>query len=215
MSKKKDILRKPICNGIQFGEWKETDADGISLETITRNQDDAGVKLDGLIISGAETLHANGTNTNYERYSKDALDKFINDYFVAKNLNLPVDVEHDGRPEWLVGRVIMAEANEQGFFFTAYVPRQHPKFEYIKLCLQEGLLQGFSKMGWATKWKPEFDDNGQWLYDKIEEFELVRMSLVATPANGIAFEEMREAIKNGLRYKKRAEKQNGINALFV
>lgn len=178
-----------IANGTLIGSWEELKK--IPLSTITKNDDDVEL-LDGLILKGYETKHGNGTNTNGERYALDAQDRFIEEYFIGKKLNMPVDVEHDPRPEWLVGRVVYIESNSTGFYYVAYIPRKHPQYNYVKTLLQEGILQGFSKCGWATDWEYHWKEDGSFDYEEVKEIQIVRMSIVSTPANGVTFERMQE-----------------------
>lgn len=185
-------------NATLLGEWKEVN--GIPASDITKNAEDTE-KLDGLLVYGYETKFADGTNTNCERYEKDCIDNFIKSYFVEKKLNMPVDIEHDGRPEWLAGRIIYIESNTVGFYYVAYIPRTYMHFEHVKSLLANKVLQGFSKCGWATDYEPHFNEDGSFDYELIKEIEIVRMSIVSTPANGVPFEAVKE-IKNATRFNK-------------
>ena len=192
---KSQEVRK-ICDAVELGKWEEIQDQPAS--TITHNETDTE-KLSGLIIYGYETKF-NETNENGERYDKGAISKFIQNYFVANKLNMPLDVEHDPRPEWLVGRVIYAEVTNTGFYFVAYVPKVHPQYSYVKMLVENGLLQGFSKWGWSTEYewiKDESEPYGG--YYMIKEVQITRMSLVSTPANAVTFERVKET-KNALRF---------------
>lgn len=191
--------KRAIYDSTLIGDWDEIQS--LPLSKVTKNSEDDNIVLDGIIFKGYETKFAGGTNENGERYSKDCIDNFIKRYFVDKKLNMPLDVEHDSRPEWLVGRVVYVESNSTGFYFVGYVPRSHPKYEYIKMLHKEGIIQGFSKCGWCTKGHWERGRSQEEDYYLIEEMEIVRMSLVTTPANGIPFERVQE-IQNALRYRK-------------
>lgn len=179
-----------------IGSWEEVQ--GIEASTITKNSNDTE-KLDGLIIKGYETKFAGGTNTNGQRYTKDAIDAFIEEYFVAHKLNMPVDVEHSSDPDWLCGRVIYIESNATGFYYVAYIPRSEKKFEEVRSKLANGILQGFSKDGWALEYELKYKDNGEFEYMLVTKMLVQRISLVATPANGIPFEQVKE-IKNATRF---------------
>jgi phage head maturation protease len=140
-------------------------------------------------------------NENRELYTKDAFDKFIQNYFVERDFNLVVDIEHAGHdPQWLAGRVIYAEINSRGMYYIVYVPRTYVHFDMVRNLLQEGILQGFSKMGYATQIDWDDDENGDW-YEIISEFKLLAMSLVSTPANGMQFEKLQEVKRNGLVFR--------------
>lgn len=195
----KIFQKHAITNEIAyFDKWE--DIKELPQSKITHKAEDDKTMLNGLLIYGYELKFADGTNANGERYTKECFSKFIENYYVAKKLNLPVDVEHDWRPEWKVGRVIYFEVNTTGVYVVAYVPKAHPQYEYIKLLLQEGILQGFSKCGWCVDgewvWTDNKRDEGYW---QINEIELVAMSLVTTPANGVPFEKVNET-KNALTF---------------
>lgn len=205
-------LQKPIqlCDTSYFAKWEDLTSKPAS--TITHNDTDTEI-LDGLVVYGYETKFGK-TNENGERYEKGAMDKFVQTYFVDNKLNMPVDIEHNGMPDWLCGRVIYAESNDTGFYFVCYIPRVHPKFDYIKMLIEQGLLQGLSKWGWAT--------DGEWVYDKneplggyfkVSEVQIVRMSLVSTPANAVKFERVKE-IKNALHFVANHSKETNTPRIF-
>ena len=187
-----------IRNAVKIGDWEEVES--IPVSTITKRDTDTAL-LDGLIIKGYE-MEWNKTNENYERYEKTAFDKFIQEYFVDRGFNLTVDIEHYGSPEWLAGRIIYAEINKRGFYYVAYIPRTYVHYEMVLNLLCEGILQGFSKMGYATDWKWVWDEEtGELDYELIKEFKLLKMSLVTTPANGIPFERLQGTKQNALVFK--------------
>lgn len=187
-----------MCDGVLIEKYEETKT---PLSTITKNDADAGVMLDGLVIKGYETKFSNGTNENFERYTREALTNFVQRYYIEKGLNLPVTILHRDDLQHLCGRVVFMEVNSVGFYFVAYVPRSYMYYEQVRSMLKEGVLQGFSKEGYATKWRDEFDkETGKWLYEEISEFELLCVSIVSTPANGVAFERLQEAKKDTLHF---------------
>lgn len=194
---------KKIQDTTLIGSWEEVQ--GIPASSITKNEEDVE-RLDGLIIKGYETKFGEGTNENGERYSKDAIDDFIKRYFVDKKLNMPVDIQHDGRPEYLAGRVIYIESNTTGFYFVAYIPRTYIHYDMVRNLLAEKILQGFSKMGWASEYECIYKKDGSFDYELIKKIDIISMSLVATPANGVAFEDVKE-IKNATRFAKIEEEQ--------
>lgn len=194
-----------------IGNWEEVQ--GIPASTITKNDKDTE-KLDGLIIKGYETKFAGGTNENGERYTKDCIDDFITHYFVGNGLNMPVDIQHVQDLDHLAGRVLYIESNEVGFYFVAYVPRTFKNYTVLKDLLRNGIIQGFSKMGWATDYEYKYKKDGTFDYMLIKRMEIVAMSLVAVPANAIAFEKVAE-VENGLRFEKKTDKrESGIDDMF-
>lgn len=198
--------RLPLVDVVKIGKYEEVDeAENRSLETITKKPEDRNKKLNGLLIYGYETKFADGTNTNGERYTKDALDKFIDDYFVKRGLNMPLSVQHGWRREDMIGRVLILEVNSVGFYFVCYVPKGVEGYDDVKLKLEEGILQGLSKEGWSTKGKSFYKkDTGEFDYYLVEEMEILRVSLVDLPANGNPIEKAKE-IKNSLSFVKRED----------
>ena len=198
-----------LCNAVTIGDWE--DVKGIPTSQLTKRDEDTAL-LDGLIIRGYE-MEWGKTNENGEQYAKDAFDKFIQDYFIERGFNLVVDVEHAGHdPQWLAGRVIYAEINSRGMYYIVYVPRTYVHFEMVRNLLQEGILQGFSKMGYATDWEWKWTPDGDFDYELIKEFKLLAMSLVSAPANGVQFEKLQEVKRNGLVFRniETEQKQNKV-----
>lgn len=189
--------KKLIQDATLIGEWKEvTD---LPLSSITKRDSDTA-KLDGLVIKGYETKF-NQTNENGERYEQGCLDDFIQSYFIDNKLNMVVDVQHGCSIDDQVGRVIYLEANTVGFYFVAYIPRTIARFEQIRNLLAEGILQGFSKCGWATDYDYRYTNDGEFDYMLIRKMDILSVSLVTAPANAIAFEAVGEAVRNELTYR--------------
>lgn len=208
--------RLPLSDVVKLGDYREVE--NLSLETITKSAEDKNKKLNGILIYGYETKFAAGTNTNYERFSKDALDKFINEYYKKNSLNMPLTVQHGWRREDVIGRVLIIEVNSVGFYFVCYVPKGVAGYEDIKLKVQEGILQGLSKEGWSTKSKAFWKKDGSFDYLLVEEMEMLGVSLVTTPANGNPIEKAKE-VKDGLQFvnktKDNAEEQReAFEAMF-
>jgi hypothetical protein len=86
-------------------------------------------------------------------------------------------------------------------YYIVYVPRTYVHFDMVRDLLQEGILQGFSKMGYATDWEWKWKPDGDFDYELIKEFKLLAMSLVSTPANGMQFEKLQEVKRNGLVFR--------------
>ena len=213
--KDKDYPR--ISDITLIGDWEEVS--NIPAETIRPEL--GAEKLDGIIIKGYE-MKWNVTNENGERYSEEAFDEFINEYFIAKKLNMPVDINHEGYYNFhaICGRVLYIERNTQGFYFAIYVPRKYEEYDALLWRLQSGIIQGFSKEGYATEMHPVWnEDKTDVEYWRIDKMKLLSVSLVSTPANGVPFEKMQE-IKNSLIYitkevdnKDKAER-NTLEAMF-
>ena len=189
-----------------IGDWQETK--DIPAETLRKWTNDPD-KLDGLILKGYE-MKWDKTNENGERYEKTAFDDFIKSYFVEGGLNMTVDVNHEGYHDWqaICGRVLYVETNSVGFYFVVYVPRVFERYEQLKWRLQEGIIQGFSKEGWARDWDVKWKEDGTFDYELIKEMKVTSVSLVSIPANGFEFERMQE-IKNALIFNSKNEKKQG------
>lgn len=185
-----------VRDAVLIGNWEEVN--GVPLSKVTKRDDDVAL-LDGLIIKGYETKF-DRTNENGERYAPNCLDAFIQKYFIDHELNMVVDVQHSDAVDDQVGRVIYLETNSVGFYFVAYIPRAIARYEQIKTLLREGILQGFSKCGWATKWDYHYKENGEFDFVEFSEFSLMSVSLVTMPANAIKFEAAGESVKNKLQY---------------
>lgn len=193
-----------VRDAVLLGDWEEVQ--GVQAQTL--NKDLAPESLDGLIIRGYE-MKWGETNENGEQYAQDAFDKFINDYFVQRKLNMPVDINHEGWYNWQAycGRVLYIETNSVGFYFVVYVPRTFRYYEDLKNMLRNGIIQGFSKEGFATDWEYFWKKDGSFDYELIKEISVLSVSLVCTPANGIAFERMQE-IQNALVFKNKLQENN-------
>ena len=201
--------RLPLVDVVKIGDYKEVE--DYDLVTITKNKEDKNKKLNGLLIYGYETKFADGTNENGERFSKDALDKFLESYYVKRKLNMPLTCMHGYRREDQIGRVLIIEVNSVGFYFVCYIPKGIDEYDDIKLKIQEGILQGLSKEGWSTKGKVFYTKNGDFDYYLVEEMEMLGVSLVTTPANGNPLEKAKE-IKNGLQFIKRQDNAPEVDA---
>lgn len=195
--------RMIIEDVVKIGNWEEVTA--LPLSSITKNDADTS-HLDGLIIKGYETKFG-VTNENLEQYDKNCLDEFVDRYFVKHDLNMVVDLQHSPAVDDQVGRVIYLEVNSVGFYFVAYIPRSVKRYEQVKNLLQEGILQGFSKYGYADDFEWVEDKKNGSEYILIKKFEMLSVSLVTAPANAQRFEKMAE-IKNGLRF---VNKENKIH----
>lgn len=206
---KKKFLK--IQNTTLIGQWEEVQQ--IKASSITKNEGDTEV-LDGLIIKGYE-MKFGQANENEEIYEKDCFDKFINTYFVDNKLNIPVDIQHRSDLLNLAGRVIYAEVNGVGLYFVAYIPKTYIYYDVVKNCLKEKILQGFSKCGYATDYEYLWNEDGSFKAINIKEMALLSVSLVATPANSIKFENVQE-IQNATRFKNKTKTktENKLKRMF-
>lgn len=186
-----------VHDTVLIGDWQELSS--VNAKTIRPELPEE--TLDGLLIKGYE-MKWGETNENGERYEQTAFDKFIQEYFVKKGFNMVTDINHEGYMNWHAqcGRVLYIERNSVGFYFAVYVPREFEDYEALKWRLQKGIIQGFSKEGYAAKWEPRYKEDRSFDYMLIKEMNILSVSLVSAPANGLRFEKMQETIKDGLQY---------------
>lgn len=199
-----------VNDSVLIGDWEEVS--NVPLSRVTKRDADTQT-LDGLVIKGYETKFG-VTNANGERYAPTCLDKFVQEYFIDHKLNMVVDVQHGCGVDDQIGRVVYLEVNTVGFYFVVYIPRTVARYEQVKNLLSEGILQGFSKCGWATEYEWHYKENGEFDYVEFAEFALMSVSLVTMPANRIGFENIGEHVSNRLEYKNLAEKANKKKSIF-
>lgn len=207
--RKTDAIAKTphrVHDDVLLGDWDEVQ--DIPAETL-RKWTDKPDELTGLILKGYE-MKWNTTNENGEQYEKTAFDDFVQRYFIDRELNMPVDINHEGWNNWhaYCGRVLYLEVNSVGFYFVVNIPREFEGYDELKWRLQNGIIQGFSKEGWATDWEPRWKEDGSFDYELIKKMDILSVSLVSTPANGIAFERMQE-VRNALIYKNKITEEKG------
>lgn len=204
-----------ISEGVFFRSWEEVK--DLPASDITKRDKDTE-RLNGLILKGYEMKFGRGKNENWEVYDKGAFDKFIEDYFVANDLNMTCDINHEGWRDFrsVCGRVLYMEVNSVGLYFVVYVSNEYPEYERLLFMLKEGLLQGFSKEGYATDYEWRYNEQGEFDYELIKEMQLLSVSIVSNPANALPFEKVQE-VKNGLHYVNKtieAQPKNTMDALF-
>lgn len=201
------VKRPYIADEVLLGKWEQVS--DLKASEITHRDTDTE-KLSGLLFYGYE-MKWGARNTNGEEYQKTAFDKFIKQYFVDKELNMPVTVEHSWDVRDIVGRVLYIEVNSTGFYFVAYVPDTCPNFNLVKWLAEQGLIQGFSKEGYVTDGEWKQDKDGEWYID-IREIMVSRVSLVCTPANGVKFERVKET-RNSVAYVNKIEQEKTASCL--
>lgn len=194
------ISAQRIIDAVKLGSWSE-------VEKLQTENEPAADKLDGLIIKGYETKFGQ-TNENGERYDKDCLDDFIERYYIKNKLNIPVTVQHRDDIRHLAGRVLLVEVNLVGFYFVVYIPRTYRYYADVLNNIREGILQGLSKEGFVdwNNFIPHRDKNDDIEYWEIRKFDLIAMSIVSIPANGVKFETVQQ-IKNTVQFVKETKQQ--------
>ena len=172
----------------KINDFKEVEK--LELSKITRNEGDKEL-LTGLIISGFE-MKFGKINENLEMFESTCIDDYMQNYFVKNKLNVPVTLLHNGDLNHLVGRVLVVETSTTGFYFTIYIPRGVTGYDDIKLKIKEGILQGFSKEGWADEYEVKYTKDGVFDYVLIKKLIFASLSIVSTPANSLRFDKIGE-----------------------
>lgn len=172
----------------KINDFKEVEK--LELSKITRNEGDKEL-LTGLIISGFE-MKFGKINENSEMFESTCIDDYMQNYFVKNKLNVPVTLLHNGDLNHLVGRVLVVETSTTGFYFTIYIPRGVTGYDDIKLKIKEGILQGFSKEGWADEYEVKYTKDGAFDYVLIKKLIFASLSIVSTPANSLRFDKIGE-----------------------
>ena len=176
---------------------KFAEVDNSKASEITQDLTDTRV-LSGLILTGYEHRHTNKVNGNNEVFGANCLDKFIEEYYVANGLNMPLSVFHNGNDfETSAGVILKIENNTIGYKFTAYVPKTFKNYEHLKHLLEIGYIQGFSKYGWANEYEYIYNTDGTFSHVRIDDMTIVDMSLVACPANSEKFEKI---VENAMKF---------------
>lgn len=198
------VSAQRVINAVKLGDWKEVEA----LST-SKVDAEAADKLDGLIIKGYETKFGK-TNTNGERYEKECLDEFIEQYYIKNQLNIPVTIQHRSDIDHLAGRVLLVEVNSVGFYFVVYIPRTYKNYDAVLNSIKAGILQGMSKEGYVDWEDMDFlyKKDGSFDYVSYKKFRLTAMSIVATPANGVTFEKVAQSVKNAVQFHKETTPKN-------
>jgi hypothetical protein len=92
---------------------------------------------------------------------------------------------------------------------VVYIPKTYINSEIVRHNLKEGILQGFSKEGWADEYEVKYTKDGGFDYILVKKMTFIYLSLVATPANGIRFDKIKETpdIRNSTKFEKAEEKK--------
>lgn len=150
--------------------------DGGGRVRVVRNDagEETGFEVRG-ILTTFDVVNANGG-----LFRRDSYDKFVDDYFIANSMNVPLVLYHnDTDPRTVCGIVRNMTKTDTGVEIIGYVPRSAYYYNLIKSQIEEGILQGFSNYGGVTDM--EWDDETEAM--EIKEFALLHASLVATPAD--------------------------------
>lgn len=132
----------------------------------------------GFEVSGKVTQF-DATNFNGLNFDKGSYDKCIANYFEKNNLNIPIDVMHQRGIEYLVGYAKTFVKREDCVEMTAFVPKGVHYYELVKTLIDNGILQGFSNLGFITDGKYDSETDSF----IVKDFSLISVSLVDVPAD--------------------------------
>ena len=138
---------------------------------------DAGEEL-GIEMAGVLTTF-DVVNTNGSVFTKDSYDGYVDDYYIANELNVPLVLYHNDKDiRSVAGKVKTMTKTESGVEIIGWIPRSAYYYNLVKAQITEGILQGFSTSGVVL--------DGQWREDgvlEVKRFAVLHASLVATPAD--------------------------------
>ena len=133
-------------------------------------------------------------NENGTEFTKESYDKFVDEYFIAHSVNVPLVLYHnDTDPRTVAGIVKSMTKTDSGVEIVGWIPRTAYYYNLIKSQIAEGILQGFSNYGGMRDY--EWDDENDAI--KVTDFALMHASLVATPADTGAWLEAQNTAFHG------------------
>ena len=150
--------------------------DGGRRYRVIRNE--AGEEL-GIEVSGTLTTF-DVRNENGGVFKKESYDKFVDEYFIANSLNVPLCLYHnDGDIRMVCGVVKSMTKTESGVEMVGWIPKTAYFYNLIKSQIDNGILQGFSNAGGIMdgSYDPDTDTLN------ITDFALMHAALVASPAD--------------------------------
>lgn len=150
--------------------------DGGGRYRVIRNE--AGEEL-GIEVSGTLTTF-DVRNENGGVFKKESYDKFVDEYFIANSLNVPLCLYHnDWDIRMVCGVVKSMTKTDSGVEMVGWIPKTAYFYNLIKSQIDNGILQGFSNAGGIMdgNYDPDTDTLN------ITDFALMHAALVASPAD--------------------------------
>lgn len=130
-----------------------------------------GIEVKGTVTSFLDE------NFNEMKFDKKAYDKCISEYFEKNDLNIPIDLMHVRDAFHLLGVCTKFKKTSSGVEIVTFIPKGVYFYGLVKTLIDNGILQGFSNMGFITDYSYEEDKF------IVEEFQLISISLVDVPAD--------------------------------
>ena len=157
-------------------------------------RDDKGEEL-GIEVSGVLTTF-DVPNVNGTEFTKESYDNFVDEYFIAHSVNVPLVLYHnDTDPRTVAGIVKKLTKTKDGVELVGWIPRTAYYYNLIKAQISEGILQGFSNAGGMRDYEWDEENNAI----KVTDFALLHASLVATPADTGAWLDTQNTVFNGFK----------------
>lgn len=164
--------------------------DGGQRYKVVRNEagEETGIEVSG-VLTTFDVPNENGTE-----FTKESYDKFVDEYFIAHSVNVPLVLYHnDTDPRTVAGIVKSMTKTDSGVEIVGWIPRTAYYYNLIKAQISEGILQGFSNFGGMRDY--EWDDENDVI--KVTDFALMHASLVATPSDTGAWLEVQNTAFHG------------------
>lgn len=130
-----------------------------------------GIEVKGMVTSFLDE------NFNEMKFDKKAYDKCISEYFEKNDLNIPIDLMHVRDGFHLLGVCTKFKKTSSGVEIVAFIPKGVYFYGLVKTLIDNGVLQGFSNLGYIANYSFEQD------VLIVEEFQLISISLVDVPAD--------------------------------
>lgn len=170
-----------------------TSYEGGQRYKVIRNE--AGEEL-GIEVSGVLTTF-DVPNENSTEFTKESYDKFVDEYFIAHSVNVPLVLYHNGTdPRTVAGIVKKLTKTKDGVELVGWIPRTAYYYNLIKAQIAEGILQGFSNYGGVRDYEYIENEDGSWTL-KVTDFALLHASLVTTPADTGAWLDTQNTVFSG------------------
>ena len=145
--------------------------DGGGRYRVIRNE--AGEEL-GIEVSGTLTTF-DVRNENGGVFKKESYDKFVDEYFIANSLNVPLCLYHnDWDIRMVCGVVKSMTKTESGVEMVGWIPKTAYFYNLIKSQIDNGILQGFSNAGGIMDGSYDPD---------TDTLNITDFALVASPAD--------------------------------
>ena len=123
-------------------------------------RDEKGEEL-GIEVSGVLTTF-DVPNENGTEFTRESYDKFVDEYFIAHSVNVPLVLYHnDTDPRTVAGIVKKLTKTKDGVELVGWIPRTAYYYNLIKAQIAEGILQGFSNAGGMRDYEWDEENNHQ------------------------------------------------------